>query len=130
MTRSTINATAQANPPRFQSFANENENLSNVLQTVCLVEQKFSRPSNHAKLAVFGVLESIKHKFRVYQAYRFQNWYQSNTPTLLDYSRVLNKRGGVGIIGGGASLEMDRYSNNRGVGIIGLGELENCRFLR
>ena len=37
----------------------------------------FSRP---AKPAVFGIGESIKHKFRVFQVYRFQNWYQSNTP--------------------------------------------------
>ena len=40
--------------------------------------------------------------------------------------------GGVRIIGGG--VEMVRYNNNRGVGIIGgrelLGEIENSRFLR
>ena len=40
------------------------------------------------------------------------------------YSRVPNKRGG--------GLEMVRYSNNRGAGIIGgvLGEIENSPVLR
>ena len=32
-----------------------------------------------AKPAIFGIGESIKHKFRVLQVYLFQNWYQSNT---------------------------------------------------
>ena len=42
----------------------------------------------------------------------------------MNYSRVPNKRGG--------GLEMVRYNNNRGVGIIGggLGEKENSPFLR
>ena len=52
-------------------------------------------------------------------------------PKLQKYSQVPNKRGGVGIIGGGG-LEMVRHNNNRGVGIIGgglLGEIENSPFL-
>ena len=40
----------------------------------------FSRPSKPAKPAVLGIWESIKHEFRICQVYRFQNWYQSNTP--------------------------------------------------
>ena len=46
------------------------------------------------------------------------------------YSRVANKREGENNRGGG--LEMVRYNNNRGVGIIGevLGEIENSPFLR
>ena len=45
------------------------------------------------------------------------------------YSRVPNKRGGENNWGG---LEMVRYNNNRGVGIIRgmLGEIENSPFLR
>ena len=42
--------------------------------------KRFSRSAKPAKPAVFGIGESIKHKFRVFQVYRFQNWYQSNTP--------------------------------------------------
>ena len=50
------------------------------------------------------------------------------------YSRVPNNRGGgVIIIGGGGGLEMVRYINYRGVGIIGGGgawRKENSPFLR
>ena len=51
-------------------------------------------------------------------------------PGYLAYSRVPNKRGRVRIIG---VLEMVRYNNDRGLGIIGggvLGEIENSPFLR
>ena len=42
-------------------------------------------PAKPAKPAVFGIGESIKHKFRVFQVYRFQNRYQSNTPLTEQY---------------------------------------------
>ena len=41
--------------------------------------RRLSRPSKPAKLVALGIGESIKHKLRVVQVYRFQNWYQSNT---------------------------------------------------
>ena len=44
-----------------------------------LWSRRFSRPAKPTKPAVFGIGESIKRKFRFFQAYRFQNWYQSNT---------------------------------------------------
>ena len=44
--------------------------------------KRFSRPAKPAKPAVFRIWESIKHKFCVFRAYRFQNWYQSNTPLI------------------------------------------------
>ena len=46
-----------------------------------VVEKKYSRPeklAKHAKPAVFGTGESIKHKFRDFQVNRFQNRYQSS----------------------------------------------------
>ena len=52
--------------------------------------RKFSRPAKPAKPAVFGIRESIKHKFRVFQVYRSQNWYQSNTPLIVLISGLPN----------------------------------------
>ena len=49
----------------------------------------FSRPFKPAKPAVFGIWESIKHKFRVWQVYRFQNWYQSNTPRKSSHKKTV-----------------------------------------
>ena len=52
--------------------------------------RRFSRPAKPAKPAVFEIGESIKHKFRLFQVYRFQNWYQSNIP--------LKDKSGIGMI--------------------------------
>ena len=80
-----------ANSPRFQIFANGNENLSNVCQTLCLLEQRVSSPFKHAKPTVFGIWEPIKHKFLVYQVYRFANWYSQTHPNsfVRDWSLIL-----------------------------------------
>ena len=48
--------------------------------------RRFSRPAKPAKPAkpaVFLIGESIKRKFRVFQVYRSQNWYQSNTTLVI-----------------------------------------------
>ena len=53
--------------------------------------RRFSSPAKLAIPAVFGTEESIKHKFLVFQVYRFQCWYQSNTPlvTPTDYKQLI-----------------------------------------
>ena len=75
----SITVAARANSPRFQSFANENENLPKSAKPSACWSRRVGRPLEPAKPAVFGIWSSIKHKFRVFQVYRFQNWHRSNT---------------------------------------------------
>ena len=75
-----ITLATRAKLPRSQSSANEIENLLKVCQTFCFLEQKVQQACQTSQTCRLRNWESIKHKFQVFQAYRFQNWYQSNTP--------------------------------------------------
>ena len=72
-----VTVATRAKSPRFQSSASEIENVSKVCQPFCFLEQKVQQACQACR---FRNWESIKHRFRVFQVYRFQNWYQSNTP--------------------------------------------------
>ena len=69
----SITVATRAKSPHFQSFSNENENLSRSVKPA-LQSRRFSRPSKPANPAVLGIWESIKHEFWVYLVYHFQNW--------------------------------------------------------
>ena len=63
----------------FSEFCKWNrESLQSLPNLLPFWSRRSSRPAKPAKPAVFGIGESIKHKFRIFQVYRFQNWYQQD----------------------------------------------------
>ena len=88
-----ITVATRASSSRFQSSANEIKNLSTAYQTFFLLEQKVQQACQTYQTSVtcrFRNFESIKHKFRAFQVYRFQNWHQGNIPINLGSCCVIS----------------------------------------